>query len=66
MAENACKGPENGPVRALWEIIGPGYYTDTKSKHLRSEATSPAGERRLLPPSPPDEGLAHAGLYLVN
>ena len=32
------------------------HCTDTESKELRSEATSPAGERRLLPPSPLPEG----------
>ena len=52
---NACKGPENGPVRAPKDNR-PSHCTNLESKYLRSEATSPAGERRLLPPSPSPEG----------
>ena len=32
------------------------HCTDTEAKVLRSEATEPSGERRLLPPSPSPEG----------
>ena len=32
------------------------HCTNIESKELRSEATEPSGERRLLPPSPSPEG----------
>ena len=32
------------------------HCTNIESKELRSEATEPSGERRLLPPSPLPEG----------
>ncbi len=37
----------------------PGTASTLDRSTFRSEVTSPAGERRLLSPSPPDEGLVH-------
>ena len=34
------------------EIQRPWHCANTESKEIRSEATEPAGERRLLPPAP--------------
>ena len=44
----------------------PQHCIDAESKHLRSEATSPAGERRLLPPSPLPRGEGFREGVTVN
>ena len=44
MAENACKGPENGPVRAPKEKNGTGT-APTLNRSTWSEAKAPSGAR---------------------